>query len=183
MKKTGFGRFFLGSKGPKRGKVLGIDRPDGRKVLKFDGTFGPEGCGLPCGQCLCSQRYEGGFLKRGRKRRYGERSEVGLFSLGQSPVVRFSPPKAAFILAPIRAPTSPAQRCYITTLGEALNPSGRRQPIPDRTLAAQGRKARRLPQPSRRSRVNLREYRFLPFPHKSSSSTNVAHSKKHQSSD
>ena len=37
-----------------------------------------------------------------------ERSEVGLFSLGRSPVVRFSPPKAAFILAPIRAPTSPA---------------------------------------------------------------------------
>ena len=32
-----------------RGKVLRIDRPDGRKVLKFDGAFGPEGCGLPCG--------------------------------------------------------------------------------------------------------------------------------------
>ena len=78
-----------------------------------------------------------------------KRSEVGLFSLGRSPVVRFSPPKAAFILAPIRAPTSPAQRCYITTLGEALNPSGRRQPIPDRTLAAQGRQARRRHQPSR----------------------------------
>ena len=30
-----------------RGKVLRIDRPDGRKVLKFDGAFGPEGCGLP----------------------------------------------------------------------------------------------------------------------------------------
>ena len=29
------------------GKVLRIDRPDGRKVLKFDGAFGPEGCGLP----------------------------------------------------------------------------------------------------------------------------------------
>ncbi|EHO63091.1 hypothetical protein HMPREF9453_00979, partial [Dialister succinatiphilus YIT 11850] len=32
---------------------------------------------------------------------------------------------------------------------KALNPSGRRQPVPDRTLAAQGRKARRLAQPSR----------------------------------
>ena len=30
-----------------RRKVLRIDRPDGRKVLKFDGAFGPEGCGLP----------------------------------------------------------------------------------------------------------------------------------------
>ena len=33
-------------------KVLRIDRPDGRRVLKFDGAFGPEGCGLPFGQCL-----------------------------------------------------------------------------------------------------------------------------------
>ena len=30
----------------------------------------------------------------------------------------------------------------------ALNPSGRRQPVPDRTLGAQGRKARRRHQPS-----------------------------------
>ena len=29
-----------------RGKVLRIDRPDGRKVLKFDGAFGLEGCGI-----------------------------------------------------------------------------------------------------------------------------------------
>ena len=27
-------------------KVLKIDRPDGRRVLKFDGAFGPEGCGI-----------------------------------------------------------------------------------------------------------------------------------------
>ena len=47
---------------------------------------------------------------------------------------------------------------YIPPEGGALNPSGRRQPVPDRTLSAQGRKARRLAQPSRRSRVNLREY-------------------------
>ena len=24
-----------------------MDRPEGRRVLKFDGAFGPEGCGLP----------------------------------------------------------------------------------------------------------------------------------------
>ena len=41
-------------------------------------------------------------------------------------------------MAPERAPTSPAQRCYITPEGGALNPSGRRQPVPDRTLGAQG---------------------------------------------
>ena len=29
-----------------KGKVLRIDRPDGRRVLKFDGAFGPEGCGI-----------------------------------------------------------------------------------------------------------------------------------------
>ena len=39
-------------------------------------------------------------------------------------------------MAPERAPTSPAQRCYITPEGGALNPSGRRQPVPDRTLGA-----------------------------------------------
>ena len=27
-------------------EVLRIDRPDGRRVLKFDGAFGPEGCGI-----------------------------------------------------------------------------------------------------------------------------------------
>ena len=43
-------------------------------------------------------------------------------------------------MAPERAPTSPAQRCYITPEGGALNPSGRRQPVPDRTLAAQGQR-------------------------------------------
>ena len=37
---------------------------------------------------------------------------------------------------------------YIPPEGGALNPSGRRQPVPDRTLGAQGRQARRLPQPS-----------------------------------
>ena len=36
------------------GKVLRIDRPDGRRVLKFDGAFGPEGCGLP----LCGNAYK-----------------------------------------------------------------------------------------------------------------------------
>ena len=35
-------------------KVLRIDRPDGRRVLKFDGAFGPEGCGLP----LCGNAYK-----------------------------------------------------------------------------------------------------------------------------
>ena len=28
------------------GKVLRIDRPGGRRVLRFDGAFGPEGCGI-----------------------------------------------------------------------------------------------------------------------------------------
>ena len=42
--------------------------------------------------------------------------------------------------APERAPTSPAQRYYIPPEGGALNPSGRRQPIPDRTLGAQGQR-------------------------------------------
>ena len=35
-----------------RKRVLKMDRPEGRRVLKFDGAFGPEGCGLPFGQYL-----------------------------------------------------------------------------------------------------------------------------------
>ena len=94
-------------------------------------------------------------------------------------------------MAPERAPTSPARtvsqpigkpfygqakgllwltwrsyagppQYYIPPEGGALNPSGRRQPVPDRTLGAQGRQARRRHQSSRRSRVNLREYRKAP---------------------
>ena len=44
--------------------------------------------------------------------------------------------------------TSPAERYFIPPEGGALNPSGRRQPVPDRTLGAQGRQARRRHQPS-----------------------------------
>ena len=46
---------------------------------------------------------------------------------------------------------------YLPRAG-ALNPSGRRQPVPGRTLAAQGRQARRRLTP-RPQGVNLREYR------------------------
>ena len=31
-----------------------MDRPDGRRVLKFDGAFGPEGCGI----ALSGDEYE-----------------------------------------------------------------------------------------------------------------------------
>ena len=47
-----------------------------------------------------------------------------------------------------RRRTSPVERYFIPPEGGALNPSGRRQPVPDRTLAAQGRQARRRHQPS-----------------------------------
>ena len=43
-------------------------------------------------------------------------------------------------MAPLGAPTSPAQRFYIPPEGGALNPSGRRQPITGRTLGAQGQR-------------------------------------------
>ena len=40
----------------------------------------------------------------------------------------------------LKAPTSPAQRYYITPEGGALNPPVRRQPITGRTLGAQGQR-------------------------------------------
>ena len=36
--------------------------------------------------------------------------------------------------------TSPVERYFIPSEGGALNPSGRRQPVPDRTFGAQGQR-------------------------------------------
>ena len=38
----------------RRGRFLRLTGPMGRRVLKFDGAFGPEGCGLP----LCGNAYK-----------------------------------------------------------------------------------------------------------------------------
>ena len=46
-----------GSEGSE-GKVLRMDRPHGRRVLKFDGAFGPEGGGGAMGP-LCGPGSEG----------------------------------------------------------------------------------------------------------------------------
>ena len=69
-----------------------------------------------------------------------EQSEVGLFSLGRSPVVKVLAAKGGIKKWRRRRRTSPAQRYYITPEGGALNPSGRRQPVPDRTFGAQGQR-------------------------------------------
>ena len=57
--------------------------------------------------------------------------------------------------------TSPAQRCYITPEGGALNPPVRRQPITGGTLGAQGRRPGGAINP-RPQGVNLREYSGAP---------------------
>ena len=43
------------------GKVLRIDRPNGRRVRKFDGAFGPEGCGI----ALTGDAYEVSVMREG----------------------------------------------------------------------------------------------------------------------
>ena len=53
-----------------------------------------------------------------------------------------------------RRRTSPAQRYYITPEGGALNPSGRRQPVPDRTLGAQGQRPGGATNPRPRKRAS-----------------------------
>ena len=77
-----------------------------------------------------------------------ERSEAGLFSSGEARLSGFRRQRRPKNWRPPRAPTSPAQRYFITSEGGALNLPVRRQPFTGRTLAAQGRQARRLPQPS-----------------------------------
>ena len=47
------------------GKVLKMDRPDGRRVLKFDGAFGPEGCGI----ALSGDEYYNAAFRRSRPHR------------------------------------------------------------------------------------------------------------------
>ena len=42
-------------------KVLKIDRPDGRRVRKFDGAFGPEGCGI----ALAGDEYKVSVMREG----------------------------------------------------------------------------------------------------------------------
>ena len=65
-------------------------------------------------------------------------------------------------MAPHRAPTFPAERYYIPPEGGALNPSERRQPVPDRTLGAQGVSPAAPSTLSPEGAVNLREYRCPP---------------------
>ena len=86
---------------------------------------------------------------------------VGLFSIGRSPVVWFGC-EAAFIMAPAKAPTLPAQRYFITTLGECPQTVREAKPVPDRTFGpAQQRTGH---QPSRpQGRVNLRERSLAPL--------------------
>ena len=73
------------------------------------------------------------------------------------------PPQAA-IKWRRQAPTSPAAAILHNYPGRSPQPVREAQPVPDRTLAAQGRQARWLPQPSRPyGRVNLREYSLAPY--------------------
>ena len=105
------------------------------------------------------------------------RRAVVWFSDGRKPGCPVFAAKGGIKNAPERAPTSPAgtvsqpigkpfngqakgllwltwrsyagpPQYFIPPEGGALNPSGRRQPVPDRTLGAQGRQARRRHQPS-----------------------------------
>ena len=46
-------------------KVLRIDRPDGRRVLKFDGAIGTEGCGI----ALWGDEYYNAAFRRSRPHR------------------------------------------------------------------------------------------------------------------
>ena len=57
--------------------------------------------------------------------------------------------KGGIYTGALGAPTSPAQRYYITPEGESPEPACKAKPITGRTLSAQGRKARRLAQTSR----------------------------------
>ena len=75
-------------------------------------------------------------------------ARLACFPTGESPVVRFSPPKAAFILAHPRAPYFASAAILYTSRGRSPQPACKAKPITGRTLGAQGRQARRRHQPS-----------------------------------
>ena len=67
-----------------------------------------------------------------------------------------------------RRHTSPVERHFIPPEGGALNPSGRRQPVPDRTLGAQGQRPGGAINPRPRKRAstfgNTGKHRLSPDP-------------------
>ena len=78
----------------------------------------------------------GGRTMKPRLRREGNaRRAVGLFSIGRSPAVKvFTAYRRHIKLVPARTPTSPAQRYYITTLGECPQTVREAKPVPDRNF-------------------------------------------------
>ena len=77
----------------------------------------------------------------------------------------YMPPQAA-IKWRRQAPTSLAAAILHNYPGRSPQPVREAQPVPDRTLAAQGRQARWLPQPSRpKGREGLREYSLVSYLH------------------
>ena len=69
-----------------------------------------------------------------------------------------------------RRRTSPVERYFIPPEGGALNPSGRRQPVPDRTLGAQGQRPGGAINPHARKGVstfgNTGKHRLNPDPNR-----------------
>ena len=138
------------------------DFSTGKRVTRFSGRFAPLRIVFPCHPCsggrikhleaslrkrLCSKH--GLLCPRLRGKGGGASHQRGnVFPRPSGRLYGFRRQRR-YKKWRRRRRTSPAQRYYITPEGGALNPSGRRQPVPDRTLAAQGRKARRLAQPSR----------------------------------
>ena len=106
------------------------------------------------------------------------RRAVVWFSDGRSPVVRFSPPKAAFILAPPWAPSLASAAVLHTSRGRSPQPACKARPITGRTLGAQGRQARRRHQPSPAGRQPS-GIQVSAAPHKSPSSQMSHTAKKH----
>ena len=115
-------------------------------------------CQPPKGECISSPA----------GRLYG-------FPTGESPVVKVLYKTGAFYN--LKAPTSPAQRYYITTLGGALNLPVRRSRSQAEPLAPRAVRPGGYLNP-RPQGVNLREYSFPPHPSQRPITSNVAHSKK-----
>ena len=90
-----------------------------------------------------------GFRRKRRYKKWRRRRRTSPVGTVSQPIGKpFNGQAKGLLWLTWRSYAGPPQY-FIPSEGGALNPSGRRQPVPDRTLGAQGRKARRRHHPSR----------------------------------
>ena len=105
----------------------------GRKVRKFDGAFGPEGCGLPFGQGGGASHQRVGMHCLARR-------AVVWFSNGRKPGCPVFAAKGGIKNGAHKGAHLPSGAVLYTSRGRSPQPACKAKPITGRTLGAQGQR-------------------------------------------